>query len=185
MDRTTDLLGLCDVHRWTVIKTNRNQSVAEHSFSVAVIAMELMDVLPVREHIQGVLVWALCHDAPETLTGDIDGKFKRDFPGVQQAVREAEGVAFPWYKTMAAIIPGNAKLIVKVADYIEAISFIQRWGVGPRADAVGRQLRVNMVPYVNQLAYILGRPEDEVTKAVMTTLNCSVEESGCIQFRSR
>ena len=142
-EATADLLALSDVKRWTVVKATRGQSVAEHSFNVLVIATELLRRLGLVDNqtYAGMFAWAMIHDMPETLTGDINGKFKRDYPAMRAAVVEAEEKAFPRYAGVAAHVPEHIKAIVKVADKVEAIVFIHTWGAGPRAESVNVELR--------------------------------------------
>lgn len=146
--RTTDLLGLYDCPRWTVLKTLRPQSVAEHCFGVAVIALELLDrlsnagpTLDADMRLQ-VLEWAIAHDAPETLTGDIDGKFKREFPVMRSNVAHAEAMSFPWYNRASTFVQQYpyVNAIVKLADKIEAAAYIRMWGKGGRCDLVYHEL---------------------------------------------
>jgi len=182
--RTTDLLGLADVHRWGVIKMNRTQSVAEHSFNVAVIAMELAERLGHDDIERDILWWSLIHDAPETLSGDIDGKFKRDYPSVSEAVHEAEAMAFPWFVDEAPNKYTVVNAIVKLADKIEAIQFIRTWGVGGRADSVYHELRKIMaMETVPWAARILEMNESELAGYVNRVMNYSTSDVCNIQDR--
>lgn len=188
-DRTADLLGLADVERWGVIKTLRPQSVAEHSFAVAVIAMELAERLGHGkvDYTDGMhlLWWSLVHDAPETLTSDIDGKFKRDNPEFRAALVEAEEAAFPWYKITARhVIPAHVRWTVKAADKIESISFIQMWGKGPRANDIFHELTAILFnEIVPNLANAVGEEADAVSYHVRDLLYQSTSESNSIQLR--
>lgn len=139
---TTNLLALSDVRRWGVIKTMRTQSVAEHSFNVMVIAAELMTRCGLTSTVQLAQMygWAMIHDMPECLSGDIDGKFKRDNPALKEMITVAEGKHFPDYVVLAKSVPPYISTIVKVADKIEAITFIKVWGVGDRAVDVVEEL---------------------------------------------
>lgn len=186
--RTADLLALADVHRWSVIKTLRTQSVAEHSFAVAVIAMEL------SERIWGAIVfesctllWAIIHDAPETYTGDIDGKCKRDFPDLTVELRDVEDEMFPWYKRWKSIVPSYVVALVKIADIIEAASFIKQWGIGERADDVFWELHKLLyevhIPAFNAAINLTGK--ELVKEAVDIIMNQSTHERNTVQFRRK
>lgn len=185
--RTADLLALVDVKRWVVIKTSRTQSVAEHSFAVAIIAMELSERLSNGKvgNMAELLWWALVHDVPETLTGDVDGKFKREFPAVRSALVEAEDIAFPWYKiTRQHVIPMDCQVLVKMADKIEAIAFITHWGIGPRADEVMRELTVILMgEMVRHAAQYFSLEEGFVRDHVRDLLHHSTTEQHSIQMR--
>jgi len=74
--------------RYSNIPRNHDESVAEHSFFVAVILMGL------HEKYDFDLGWSLkmavCHDMPEAYTNDISWETKRMFPKVKEALHEAE-----------------------------------------------------------------------------------------------
>lgn len=77
----TDALALSHVPRWAIVRHSRPQSVADHSYRVAIIARELVRRLN-WENRDGLdvnrLVWlALIHDLDESLTGDIPTPAKR------------------------------------------------------------------------------------------------------------
>ncbi|MEE8608607.1 MAG: HD domain-containing protein [Nitrospiraceae bacterium] len=121
MGRLNDLLLLTYVPRWSIIPINRPESVAEHSFRVAVIAMEIAQ----RSNLETypVIYRALIHDGPEAATGDIPSPMKR----VLSDLRTAEGFACPW-----ASARGPARdifdHIVKVADLIDLQIYLRRHG---------------------------------------------------------
>lgn len=190
--RTIDLMGLYDVARWGVIKVLRPQSVAEHTFGVIVIAAELVARLGMGDaDLAHVMYWALIHDVPETLSCDIDGKFKRDFPDVRSAVIKAENTAFPWYKAEANDVTPQVNAIVKTADIIESIHYIRTWGHGSRADDVKREL--TKILFTEQVPRLVGALREahgpdlvdvnSVKFLVGDILNQSLLESGSIQFR--
>lgn len=186
--RTIDLLGLADVPRWSVIKTLRPQSVAEHSFAVAVLTMELITRLsPYNfEHpvSLGAVIWAICHDAPETYTGDIDGLLKREHPAVKAALEVAEGEAFPWYGRMRDGMLPPLVALVKVADTIESIVYLRQWGTGSRANNVRAELRqILYIQLVPVLARAIGDKGTFVEEAVDQVLDRSTLESSSYQFR--
>lgn len=184
-DRTIDLLGLADAHRWVVIKTLRQQNVAEHSFAVAVVALELAERLSIpSDTVHHILLWSLMHDAPETLTGDIDGGFKKDHPHVGEAVKIAESLEFPWYVRYRDAINPIAYRIVKVADKLETLHFIRTWGHGSRADDVFRELTKDLWGiHVPMLTVIMPDREVDIAAAVRTILDQSMLESNSIQMR--
>lgn len=98
-------LRLSFVPRWCIVKTTRTQSVAEHSFNVAVIAEKLCRIMKVGDEATGVVVRkALLHDRYEVYTGDIPSPAKH---------QEEEDVNH-W----------SNSLVVKLADLIEAYIFI-------------------------------------------------------------
>lgn len=105
-------LRLQHVPRWTTVPTIRNQNVAEHSHAVAVICVWLMGVgdNPIVKP-EDVLRYALSHDELEASTGDIPSTAK------SRGLVEVTVSGDPVSKT--------TKDIVKIADFLEAISFLQ------------------------------------------------------------
>ena len=187
-DQTSDIVALADVERWNIIKTHRKQSVAEHSFLVAAIVMELGGRLGLSEDEMAVAVyWSLIHDVPEGYTGDVDGKFKREHPDVSAVLKDAEEKAFDWWsKNMNAVrlIRPCAYWVVKVADKMEALSFIQTHGYGSRAKDVESELRsILFNDVVPQAAAAIGVSVDKLTAMVRTGLYSSLSEENNIQLR--
>lgn len=121
MSRLNDLLLLTYVPRWSIIPINRPESVAEHSFRVAVIAMEIAQ----RSNLETypVIYRALIHDAPECATGDLPSPIKRRL----SELRGVEKLLCPWWDS-----GGPARdifdHIVKAADLIDLQTYLQRHG---------------------------------------------------------
>ena len=113
-------LRLAQVKRWPICHTNKDQSVAEHSFNVMLIAQELVRELDDPDLYLKVLGYALTHDMNEIETGDIPSPFKRK-------LREKCPEVIP-------ILDGEPKVdeivqqVVKMADYLEAIYHIREYG---------------------------------------------------------
>lgn len=104
---------LSDVPRWAIVRTVRKQNVAEHSYHVAMITMNIIEALkgmmweisPEFEY--ECLLLALSHDVDESISGDIPATYKRRLP--------------------RAPTPNASKLpyrVVKLADCIEAMAFL-------------------------------------------------------------
>ena len=134
--KISDIQRATWVKRWGIVRTLREQNIAEHSFMVAMISEELCKRMgwPFDEggSIHGmrgseVLRWALWHDMAEVFTGDIPTptkirlKFHRG--DVLQSIEDD-------LAPMVAEIRDNTNAlwieVVKVADYLEAISFLER-----------------------------------------------------------
>ncbi len=116
-ERTRDLLNLSYVRRWVIAPMDREQSVAEHSYRVAVIVWGLHDILmdQMRGYKEGdeavkvfgvdrAIMLALTHDAYEVWTGDIPGTHK-DAGGLHK-----------WPDPEELL---NHEIAVKVADSLE------------------------------------------------------------------
>lgn len=112
-----DLLSLSHVPRWVIVPRLKDQSVADHSYRVAIITMELCSRLELKIH-ASTLIWALVHDAGECRSGDISGVFKTD----EMRTRDLEMT--PWVKGFHAATSSAELLLVKLADHIETCTWI-------------------------------------------------------------
>lgn len=73
-----ELRDLAFVPRWVIARTIRTQSVAEHSFFVAVYTAQLCELLELsKEETLNSVILALTHDWEECFTGDIPGPVKK------------------------------------------------------------------------------------------------------------
>jgi 5'-deoxynucleotidase YfbR-like HD superfamily hydrolase len=126
-----DAYRATDVHRWQIVKTQRQQSVAEHSFQVALIASRLCDLLEMSEEIRCRVVWySLIHDLPEVLTGDLSTPLKRmlgdEAMNKLKAFEDTITVAGRPIALGQGKTPEVIRLVVKVADLIEAVAFLDQ-----------------------------------------------------------
>lgn len=133
--RITDLLALSFVPRWANVRHSPSQSVADHTFRVACIYLELCDRLKRDATLRG-LTWAICHDGLESYTGDIPGDFKRE---LAEKLEEAESKlpVLVYGRTGVNGEPTEQeRRLVKLADKIETYTFIATNGVGPHANRI-------------------------------------------------
>jgi 5'-deoxynucleotidase YfbR-like HD superfamily hydrolase len=146
---TAEQLRACHVRRWHIVQVAREQTLAEHSFAVAVIAGSLAaavrwpGLLDRPKQLQ-LLQWSLSHDLIEVRTGDMPTPFKRCLeqvggPGI---VEKAEDVVDREHMGAYRLIKGTeVEVLVKLADQIEAIYFLQDNGIGAHAKQVLDGLR--------------------------------------------
>lgn len=117
------------VQRWGVVSTIRKQSIAEHGWSVAVladrIAREWFGITDERLLYQ-IVRRAIFHDWRESITGDFPSYMKRhvdttlleaEFGDMIDAVNTDIFVGEKWGDLVRAI--------VKIADYIDAAIFLR------------------------------------------------------------
>ena len=126
---TAEQLRACHVRRWHIVQTSREQTLAEHSFAVAVIAGTLAAAM----HYKGLmhdrlklalLQHALAHDLIEVRTGDMPTPFKRflEKAGGAGIVEKAEDLVDSDHSgAMRQVAGTEIETIVKLSDLIEAI----------------------------------------------------------------
>lgn len=113
---------LSHVPRWAIIRTIKQQNVAEHSYYVAIYAKEIAEFVNLDKDEVPLLVWvALLHDAEEMVTGDIPTPSKERHLHIQryQILRDVEIGLSPDTNLSLA-----AHKILKIADCFEAIMFL-------------------------------------------------------------
>lgn len=132
------------VTRWHSVRCARGQTLAEHLYLVTMIARELMqrilgDRLAPETRLR-VLEYALMHDAPELLMGDLPSPLKRriaEIAGDADPLARIEQEIAPEVCERRAALQGSAlAYIVKLADLMDGCLFIREEGIGRHAEAV-------------------------------------------------
>ena len=112
--------NLADIRRWSIVRTTRQQSVAEHSYYVALLVPRLLRQYGFEdaETIAKATEYALMHDMSEVLTGDVATPIKKRLP---PDIFDAMSTEFG----MTPADPGPViKAAVKVVDLFEASAFL-------------------------------------------------------------
>lgn len=130
IDFVLGLQSLSELPRtgWLLRGVRPCESIAEHSFGTALVAMALVDALRERgASVDGerVLRMALLHDAPEAKTGDIPMPVKT--AALRAAMKEAERAIAdellpPTYRSLTADVEAGTTLearIVRASDKIQ------------------------------------------------------------------
>lgn len=152
--RLHDLLALAHVPRWSIVPCSRFQSVAEHSFRVAAIALSIADRLnkfnlPSSVVIKSeVLQWAIVHDGPEAETGDVPYPVK--CPAIRAELSHLEMALCPWFDAEDQRVHPQERLVVSIADRIEWVLFLQEYGQGPKAVAAANGARQQILAYIGE-----------------------------------
>ena len=149
-ERMRRLRRLSTVPRWTTVPMTRRQNVAEHSFHVAWIALELANYNKAVKYgeleLSDLLTLALFHDESEAVSGDIATPFKRNWGGDAIKDMEQEYGMGHHYKTL----DHQARVIIKLADLIEAFIWLnEEKALGnkllkPIRDQIGSNIRRTM-----------------------------------------
>lgn len=132
-------LSLQQIDRWSIVEMIRKQSVAEHTYNVHVLAMDLWDWLFQVPHNsferEACSRWALEHDLDEVFTGDLPSPIKailnRIHPGITVALKEEVMRKVPSAQSMLrSIDKGSVPYqIVAVVDIVEALLYLRRYAI--------------------------------------------------------
>lgn len=155
------LRGLSHTWRWNYHPRVRQESVAEHSYWVAVIVAELLDMKcedPIFR--SRCIMAALYHDMEEAITGDLPSPVKRG-----RAWKDVELAAFNELTGEDATevdVDPEVKRIVKMADIVSALLFADeeymtgnRWFTQIRGELIQTAYDFNDLE-LNQLMAELG-----------------------------
>lgn len=153
-----DLMRAQYVNRWQIVPTTRPQNVAQHSWAVAMLAMDLWlrrtggnpGEAATDVELGRVAVMALWHDAPEVFTGDINTPTKQ-YLGVKAKLEALEATAGDGYY-QSIDIEGPVKVCVKIADFIEALYWLMEHGEGSYARDQLHGLNQRFIQYLDQIA---------------------------------
>ena len=132
------------VKRWHTVSTIQQQTVAEHSWGVAMICRELWP----EDH--KLLEAALCHDLGEGLTGDVPWPvkranfvFKKHLDEIEESEQERLGCVVP--------LEPRQRSRLKIADMLEMMCFaVEEMELGNKnmQEPFNRGLRFIDSPYM-------------------------------------
>ena len=146
-----DIMRASHTKRWTIVQTAVNQSLAEHTFNVVMIARAISKAANIDD--AQIIKYALEHYLDEIRTGDMPTPAK-----------DALDIRFPsGGKTKVDSVEWT---IVKVADIIEALWFVTEAGVGRHAKKVEDYLRKKLAEFFRSMPEELKNPVDEVTTQI-------------------
>lgn len=157
-------MRLHSVKRWHMIDTTRQQTLAEHSANVAMLAYMIAKKAPI--HFFGDPAWvataALVHDVPEAFTGDVPTHTKPHITGLDEL---EEAVTHPLFKVMTT---QDVEALIKMCDLADGIRFIRLHGV----DATARHAREGLEQQFRQRGDVLAEvwPADVLSLVISSTM---------------
>lgn len=177
---------LANIPRFSIYTRVFDESVAEHSYYVAVFSAFLFDHFASQNAIDRppaslsrILVAALGHDLDEAWSGDINGPFKHMLPAQVRSSMESDGLNRV-REEMGAITKGQSvfhhiehlnemeEYILKLADIMSLVMFISR---ERRAENMAFLSEINLVAIKMRLrAMLLDRKEGEWFRKVIEEL---------------
>lgn len=114
------------VTRWSTTPCIHRQSIAEHSFYVALYTDAITHLLKWDDRLRyHALHWALVHDMPETVTSDIPGPVKRIVTSAKM-LKQTEDSIFHDLGEMYFPEPTEIiKRVVKAANLIDEVFYLR------------------------------------------------------------
>lgn len=122
------VMRLQAVKRWHMVNTHRQQSLAEHTANVALLAMLIARTAPGMYwgSSDSVAVAGLLHDLGEVFVGDIPSHTKRNLD-ITHEVHDAELKALP--SEFIREFDVRTRTLVKFCDLADGIRFVRIYGV--------------------------------------------------------
>jgi 5'-deoxynucleotidase YfbR-like HD superfamily hydrolase len=121
-----ELRDLRHVTRWSVLRRNKDQSVAEHMYFVAIYAIEVAEFIRWGGDRYSLLRSAISHDIPEVWTGDTPGPSKHMAFNPEalhslenQGMEQVFPIHAPYHRAN-----GEIALLLAVADRLEAVMYL-------------------------------------------------------------
>ncbi len=149
-----DYLRVGHVKRWHNVNTTREQTVAEHSYMVTVIAIHLATkIVGDPAFTAQVAFEALFHDSVEVVLGDMPTpakRFLREFTSNAAIFEQMEKMLMPKVPYRLQPSSKGVTTYVKMADRIEAAHWISENGVGNHAKIVKSATWRNLEDFVEK-----------------------------------
>ena len=140
MLKLADILRASHVSRWNIVNVSRHQSVAEHTFNVCMIARRLCKELSLDDVL--IIKAALEHDLDEVIFGDLPSPIKAELmsKGVNINALVANEMRH---------LTQQQKIVIKVADLLDAVLFLQDHAMGTHAAGVLSEVEGRLERYMD------------------------------------
>lgn len=159
-----DLMRAQDVTRWQIVRCGKAQSIAEHSWAVGIIAQKLwlkvtggkVGEASTDMELAALAYAALWHDVPEVFTGDINTPTKvylKSGGGSMSRLKELEDTAGEQYRS-ATLLSRPMQDCLKIADFLEAIYYLQEYGQGSYARSQQVGLVSRLMEYTREIGHL-------------------------------
>lgn len=117
---------LGEVPRWSIVRLNKEQSVLEHTGLVAMYTLDICEILNYQWNtkpidVRAALKWALHHDYPEVVSGDIPSPVKKMISTKEGIAEFEERIFNNRFGIYTPELPEYIENIVKTADLLEAV----------------------------------------------------------------
>jgi 5'-deoxynucleotidase YfbR-like HD superfamily hydrolase len=122
-----ELRDLSFVPRWGIVRTVNKQSVAEHSYYVVVYTRMLCEAMRLNDSdTLEAVTFAMWHDVPERVTGDLPGPVKKSIVDEDKLgrIERIALMAFDGGSWCSGRASNTVAAIVKAADYIDQCFFL-------------------------------------------------------------
>ena len=189
-----DLARSGHITRWHSVRTSRDQTLAEHHYMVTRISNRLAkDIFGSDLNDSGLLQimeYASLHDTPELLMGDLPSPLKRHIEQISEANNPIEAIereVAPWLFEMKEEIQQlhpEYLAIIKLADLVDALLFIEHEGIGSHAREVAKGLQEQFQGKVAEAGRSYPKYPWQVAEQLLAEL-LQNEEQGVIAFEQR
>ena len=168
------------VPRWAIIRTIRQQSVAEHSYYVSLYATWIADKVELSAGDQRyVTIKALTHDFGEMVSGDIPTPYKANI--AENKGTKITGAPIAMEMSVLKINPSNEELcnkVLKLADLFEAAMYLaDEWAMGNKTV---QELLTSIQTKTMSLSEEIGN--EKVTVALNNSINKWPKTRLCTEF---
>lgn len=174
---------LASVPRWGIIPTIKQQSVAEHSYYVALYTSHILKALDLgNRFIAAAMHHAVEHDRAETYTGDIPGPVKRaimDATSAEKYEGRMDSLRFTTYAGVK-IVEEQDRIVLairKLADVMDEYAFWneEKWLGNQRATKMLSHIYSRMIGAAGHLGEVSNN-ENNVWRLIidpfMASLSC-------------